>query len=72
MNLEEKKPEGKEKKIQESSGAPTRGEAPLRVDGFAQVLEMLRVADPSFRESLLKRLADRDPSLAQSLRKDLK
>jgi hypothetical protein len=49
----------------------TKDETPLRVDGFAQVLDMLRIADPSFRESLLKRLSDRDPALAQTLRKDL-
>jgi hypothetical protein len=45
---------------------------PIRIDGFQQVLDMLRVADPAFRESLLRRLAARDLSLANSLRKDLK
>jgi len=40
-------------------------------DGFKQVLEMLRIADPEFRESLLRRLAARDRELAQSLRRDL-
>jgi hypothetical protein len=47
------------------------GEAPIRIDGMAQVLEMLRVADPAFRESLLKRIALRDPRLAATLRRDL-
>ena len=44
----------------------------VKIDGFEQVLEMLRIADPAFRESLLKRLAARDAKLAASLRADLK
>lgn len=44
----------------------------INIDGFAQVLEMLRIADPQFRESLLKRLAARDVELARSLRQDLR
>lgn len=47
-------------------------DARIPVNGFAQVLEMLRVADPAFRESLLKRLAAKDSELARSLRRDLK
>lgn len=43
----------------------------IRIDGFNQVLEMLRVADPAFRESLLRNLAKRDPRLALNLRRDL-
>lgn len=43
----------------------------VKVDGFAQVLEMLRIADPEFRESLLRRLAAKDRDLARSLRADL-
>ena len=48
------------------------GEPQIRVDGFEQVLEMLKIADPAFRESLLRRLGDRDYELAQSLRADLR
>lgn len=44
----------------------------IPIDGFKQIVEMLQAADPQFRESLLKRLAARDHSLAQSLRRDLK
>ncbi len=44
----------------------------IAVNGFSQVLELLRVADPQFRESLLKRLASRDLTLAHSLRRDLR
>ena len=46
-------------------------EPQVAVDGFGQILEMLRVADPQFRESLLKRLAARDRQLAADLRSNL-
>lgn len=42
------------------------------INGFQQVLDMLRIADPEFRESLLQRLALKDRDLANSLRHDLK
>ncbi len=41
------------------------------VDGFDQVFQMLKIADPAFRESLLKRLSARDTELARSLREKL-
>lgn len=44
---------------------------PIRVDGFQQVLAMLRVADQDFRESLLRRIGQRDRDLARSLRDEL-
>lgn len=47
------------------------GETQIPVDGFQQVLEMLKIADPEFRDSLLRRLAARDRQLAQDLRRDL-
>ncbi|OFZ23320.1 MAG: hypothetical protein A2X94_03720 [Bdellovibrionales bacterium GWB1_55_8] len=47
-------------------------EEQIAINGFNQVLEMLRIADPAFRESLLRRLAQRDAALARSLREDLK
>jgi hypothetical protein len=43
----------------------------IAINGFSQVLEMLKVADPAFRESLLRRIATKDRNLAQSLRADL-
>jgi hypothetical protein len=46
-------------------------EEQIAVDGFKQVLEMLKIADPAFRESLLRRLAQRDKDLARNLRDDL-
>lgn len=47
-------------------------QAPIRVNGFDQVLQMLRIADPEFRESLLRRMAARDPRLVATLRRDLR
>ncbi len=41
----------------------------MRINGLQQVVDMLEHADPAFRESLLKRLTQRDPKLAQNLRK---
>ncbi len=46
-------------------------ETPIPINGFQQILDMLKVADPVFRESLLKRLALKDQKLANSLRRDL-
>ncbi len=39
-----------------------------RINGLQQVIDLLRYADPAFRQSLLKRLMARDPKLAQQLR----
>ena len=44
----------------------------VKVDGLQQVVEMLKYADPAFRESLLRRLTQRDPSLASRLKKTLR
>lgn len=52
-------------------GQAAPGEEQIRVNGYAQVLEMLQIADADFRESLLRRLAQRDPALAKSLRQSL-
>lgn len=54
-----------------SSGKSTQSPAEegIRVNGFQQVLEILRYADPEFRESLLKRLGAKDPQLSQNLRR---
>ena len=41
----------------------------VKINGLEQVIEMLRYADPTFRDSLLKRLAQRDPQLAINLKK---
>lgn len=39
----------------------------VKVNGLEQVIDLLRHADPSFRNSLLKRLQARDPALARKL-----
>ena len=41
-------------------------------DGYPQILEMLRIADLSFRVSLLARLRLKDPKMADSIERDLK
>jgi hypothetical protein len=53
------------------AGGPQEEER-IRVNGFAQVLEMLKIADPDFRESLLRRLGAKDPELGRQLRQDLR
>lgn len=40
----------------------------IPIDGRQQVLDMLRAADPLFREQLLRQIAGRDPLLARELR----
>lgn len=55
----------------QSMGFSSEGEPQLAVDGFQQILDMLRVADPAFRESLLRRLAARDRQLVADLRHNL-
>lgn len=56
----------------EALGAGTgTGDEPIAIDGFNQVVEMLMAADPTFRESLLSRIARRDPRLARSLREQI-
>jgi flagellar motor switch protein FliG len=50
----------------QTSGPAEEG---VKIDGLQQIVEMLKHADPAFRESLLKRLTQRDPKLAQSLRR---
>ena len=59
---------------QQDEAAQEKGnpeEGGIRINGFAQVVAMLEAADPQFRESLLRRLAARDPRLVRSLKKDL-
>ncbi len=58
-----------------SNTAPTATTAPkekmIPVDGRGQILDMLRVADPAFREQILRQIERRDPQLARELRRDL-
>lgn len=60
------------REIQAPETAPEANkEERIKINGFGQVLEMLQAADPSFRESLLRRIAQRDPGLARNLRAQL-
>ena len=59
------------KEVPANAASPAPTPEQVAIDGFQQVLEMLKIADPAFRESLLKRLAMRDRDLARSLREDL-
>lgn len=58
----------------QNTSATTGGplEEGVKINGLQQVIELLKYADPAFRESLLKRLQARDPNLASSLRKILR
>lgn len=49
-----------------------KGEERIRVNGYGQVLEMLKIADPDFRDSLLRRLAAKDRELARQLAQELR
>lgn len=57
----------------EPKNSPTNEEKEkaIPVDGFGQVIALLQVADAAFRESLIKRIAERDPSLARQIRATL-
>lgn len=59
-------------KASTSSAAEADADAPIRVNGFEQVLQLLQSADREFRESLLRRLGARDPNLVATLRKELR
>jgi hypothetical protein len=39
----------------------------VKINGLEQVVQMLRYADPVFRQSMLKRIHARDPKLAQQI-----
>ena len=49
----------------------TGKDAPIKVDGFGQVIALLEVADETFRESLINRIAAKDPTLARQIRATL-
>lgn len=53
--------------VENRQGGPS--EQGTRINGMQQVIDLLHHADPEFRESLLRRLTQRDPQLAQNLRK---
>jgi hypothetical protein len=60
-------PEMNQEPRRQQSSRPS--EEGMKINGLQQVVDLLKFADPAFRESLLKRLMQRDPHLAQNLRK---
>jgi hypothetical protein len=46
---------------------PTPPEEGIKINGLEQVVQMLRHADPAFRQSMLKRIHARNPQLAQQI-----
>ena len=54
-----------------SEEATQSTEKQIPIDGFNQVLEMLKAADADFRESLLRRMSARDARLVSQLRREL-
>ena len=65
-NIETNRPSAGNPNEQMGKGPSEEG---LRINGLQQVVDLLQFADPAFRESLLKRLTQRDPQLAQQLKK---
>ena len=53
----------------ETSRRPERTppEDGIKINGLEQVVQMLRHADPAFRQSMLKRIHARNPQLAQQI-----
>lgn len=65
--MNERRPPAQDPVDHDSNAAQSNDER-IKINGFGQVLEMLQAADPAFRESLLRRLAQRDPALVRNLR----
>lgn len=57
--------------LPEEAGKSENGDHRIPIHGYKQIVEMLRIADPAFRQSLLRRIAARDRELAQALARDL-
>jgi len=59
---------------QKAPASPSQQATPeqgISVDGFGQVLSMLQFADDAFRNSILRRIAQRDRNLAMRLHQAL-
>lgn len=57
--------------LKENEGQQNNKANYVRVNGYQQVLDLLRAADPDFRESLLRRIERHDYELGASLRERL-
>ncbi len=69
--MDKYEPNQRRQDLRDPQREPQPREQMIRVDGRGQVLDMLRVADPQYREFLLRLLEKRDPALARSLRREL-
>lgn len=65
-------PESPRNRVQKNEPTQQVQEPGIRIDGYQQVLDLLRVADPAFRESLMARMAQRNPALVKALREALR
>lgn len=70
MDKYEKREQSSARPQQQGSQQEQR-EQMIRIDGRGQVIDMLRAADPQYREFLLRLLEKRDPALARALRREL-
>jgi hypothetical protein len=61
---------------EETPAAPQKTAGPaeekVRIDGFGQVIALLKHADPEFRQSLLRRLTKQDPKMGAQLQAALR
>ena len=57
----------KEQQISPPAGANSSKGEMIPIDGFEQVVDLLKAADETFRISLIKRIKRMDPKLAQEL-----
>jgi len=64
--------EGIKKRLKPLEAKSQDSDKGIRLNGFEQIIDMLKVSDSEFRESLLKRLEVKDKKLALSLRKHLR
>ena len=58
--------------MKKQDAAPKKEGEGVRVNGFQQVIDLLKTADPEFRESLLRRMMRQDPTMAAQLQAALK
>lgn len=52
----------------QNSTHPTTQDEGIKINGYQQVLEMFKYADPAFRQSLLRRIEAKNPRLAQQIK----
>ncbi len=71
QNRPQNSPQSTKAPVEPKGNPEEKKEEDVRINGFGQVLDMLKVADPEFRISLLKRMYQADPRTARLLHKEL-